>query len=150
MLEDLGQPWSEHGKIFFSANHNPDLIEKQQNMQGYWHKKNKENFTSWKEWDVKKSSSCFSCESNRTIWLGKDRFFANSAAKPTGSIMNLSDSSKTPFSSLLHSTSKPKLNFIRQVPKQKHQEEEKNLQYIPTFTTWASSPKIAWEGCDAE
>lgn len=62
--------------------------------------------TSWKECKARKSFNSFSCESNSIMWLGKDQFFANLEAKPDGSIMNWSDSSRIPFISLLKNKNK--------------------------------------------
>jgi hypothetical protein len=58
-------------------------------------------FTSLKECEIRKSLNNLSSDSNNTIWLGIDQFFANSDAKRIGSIIKRSDSSGIPFSSLL-------------------------------------------------
>lgn len=59
------------------------------------------SFTSVKELEFRKSFSFFSSESNKTMWLGKDQFFANSDAKPYGSNKKRSDSSGVPLCSLM-------------------------------------------------
>lgn len=55
------------------------------------------------------------------MWLGKYQFFANSEAKPAGSIMNRSDSSRIPLISLLNNkmTTKAKTKMGKKEKKTK-------------------------------
>lgn len=73
---------------------------------------NQNVLASLKECWIMKSLSFLSSDANITMWLGRsDQFLANSATKPKGSIMNRSDSSTCPFSSLFDKKTKAEKPF---------------------------------------